>query len=64
MSTAPLTKEDIKRRLRALDHYEQSQWLMVRSDGYGGDDPDLLWKQIDKCSAARAKLTALLKDAP
>ena len=61
---APLTKDDIKRRLRALDYYEQSQWLIMRSDNYGGDDPDLLWKQIEKASATRAKLTAMLKDAP
>lgn len=59
-----MTKEEIKRRLRALDDYEQSQWLIMRSDNYGGDDPDLLWKQIEKTAATRAKLTAMLKDAP
>lgn len=59
-----LTKDQIKQRLRALDMYEASQWNIVRSDNYGGDDPDLLYQQIDKCAASRSKLLAMLKDAP
>ena len=35
----------------------------MRSDNYGGDDPDLLWRQIEKVSATRAKLTTMLQDA-
>ena len=58
-----LATDDIKKRLRALDHYEQSQWLIMRSDNYGGDDPDLLWREIEKVGATRAKLKAMLKDA-
>ena len=59
-----MTRDEIMRRIRALDYYEQSQWLIMRSDNYGGDDPDLLGRQIDKCAAARAKLLKLLAALP
>lgn len=61
---ATFTKEQIKQRIRALDYYEQSQWLISREPDYGGDDPDLLYREIEKCGVTRSKLLAMLKEAP
>lgn len=57
-----LTKADIQKRLRALDMYESSQWNILRSPGYGGDDPDLLWRETDRCMSTRTKLMAMLRE--
>lgn len=61
MEQPKLTKDQIKKRLKALEYYESSQWAILRS---GEDDPDLLYREIDRCTATRTKLLRMLQDVP